>query len=851
MAEPTPLMKQYQSVKDQYPDEIVLFRLGDFYEMFGRDAQVASRVLQIALTTRDKGKDNPLPMCGIPHFAADSYIAKLIQAGHKVAICEQVEDPKDAKGIVRREVVRVVTPGTHAPANPKSNSYLLAVMPHGQVQGIAVADVSTGEFILYETPRNVEDELARFEPAEVLVPANVRDDFHYAEALQGQYVTFRETWPYDYEEAYRIVLRRFGVSTLDGYGCEGMGGAVMAAGMLLQYLDETEGGEVRFRRIRTHRELDFMGLDMPTQRNLELIRNLRDGGLEGTLLRVLDETQTPMGGRFLKNSVLRPLLDIESIRARHGAVRYLVDDFELIERIRRPLRHVSDVERLAQRVVTGHANARELVALKNSLAYVPELRGTLRKTSEMLLREIEGNLVELPDSVALIEHAIEDHPPLGMRDGGIIKAGFHAEIDELRSLSTDARGYIARLQATEREETGISSLKVGYNRVFGYYIEVTRANLEQVPPHYMRKQTIAGGERFVTEELKEYEARVLGAEERIKPLELEVFEEVRAQVAGLVDELVRNAEALAFLDFLVSLAVVAKRHHYVMPRMREEVVLRIGEGRHPVIERMDLGERFIPNDTDMDGERGRVLVITGPNMAGKSTYMRQVALIVLMAHMGGFVPAESAEIGIVDRIFTRIGAADFIAKGQSTFMVEMVETANILNNATARSLILLDEVGRGTSTFDGISIAWATAEYIAEQIRAMTLFATHYIELTDLTRSIGGVRNANILVKEWGESIVFLRKIAEGPADKSYGIHVARLAGLPDRVVDRAREVLRGLEEQHVEARPAGKGAQLGLFAPLDTQIANEVARARVDSMSPAEALDLLRTLKGMADGIS
>jgi len=845
-------MKQYQGIKEKYRDAIVLFRLGDFYEMFGEDAKVASKILQIALTTRDKGKEQPVPMCGIPYFASETYIAKLIKAGHKVAICEQVEDPKEAKGIVKREVVKVITPGTHFPEHPKENNYILSFMPQGKKHGIAIADVSTGEFIVYETSKPLEDEISRYEPTEIVIPESLKDDIHYTEVLKNFYVSPVEDWAYDYAEAYKALLRHFKVSSLEGYGCEGMTAAISSAGALITYLEETQKDNLRFRKISPYNQSSYMFLDASTQRNLELIRNLKDGSTEGSLLWALDETLTPMGGRYLRNSILRPLVDIEEIRKRQQAVKYLVEDYELTDTLRINLRRIQDIERLAQKVATGSANARDMIAIKNSLLHLPQIKSALAKAQESHLNSIGKSIPELSHIAELIEKGIVEHPPMAVKDGGIIKTGYNKDIDELRAISVNTKDYIAALEAEEKQKTGINSLKIGYNKVFGYYIEVTKANLHQVPDRYIRKQTLVGGERFITPELKEYESKVLGAEEKLKALEYEVFGKILSTVRESVPELMDASEYLAQVDFLLSLAIVAKRHNYAMPRITDDTTINITNGRHPVLERLPLSERFIPNDTYMDGETRRLLIITGPNMAGKSTYMRQVALIILMAQIGGFVPADDAVIGIVDRIFTRIGASDFLTKGQSTFMVEMIETANILNNASDRSLILLDEVGRGTSTFDGISIAWATAEYISKYIKARTLFATHYNELTDLAHTLEGAKNCNIAVKEWGDEIIFLRKIEDGPADKSYGIQVARLAGLPDEVITKAKDVLRGLEKQHAgEPASSKKFKQLDLFSAGHDVLLKELSAIDPDSLTPEEAIAKLKELKNKSQMLS
>ncbi len=854
MSELTPLMKQYTAVKESYPDAIVLFRLGDFYEMFGEDAEKASRILQIALTSRDKSKDNPLPMCGVPYFAAETYISKLIKAGFKVAVCEQVEDPKEAKGIVAREVVRVITPGTHTPENPKENTYIMSIFPAGRKHGVAVADISTGQFIVFETAENIEDEVSSFEPKEIMLPASLRDNIHYQETLSGYYQTFRDDWSFDYADAYRTLTEYFRVSSLDGFGCGGFTAGISAAGALLEYLKTSLKENPDFRKITTFRQATNMFIDAATQRNLELTHNTRDSSREDTLLWALDETLTPMGGRFLRTSLLRPLTDISRIQARLSAIEYLIDDFELLESIRTCLRRVQDLERLAARVTTGKAHARDLVAIRTSLAELPKLRKALNASREPYLKSLAEEIAELPLHRELIEKGIMESPPLSIRDGGIIRHGYHAEVDDLRSISTTGKDFIAEMEAREKKRTGISSLKIGYNKVFGYYIEITKANLDIVPNDYIRKQTLVGGERFITPELKEYETRVLGSEDTLKSLEFHVFNQILLSVKDASDQILRTASALAQTDFLSSLAVVAKRHNFIRPEILEDAVIEITEGRHPVLERVLSGDRFIPNNTLIDTKDNLLIILTGPNMAGKSTYMRQVALITLMAQMGSFVPAAAARIGITDRIFTRIGASDFLVKGQSTFMVEMIEAANIIHNATGRSLIILDEVGRGTSTFDGISIAWAIAEHILNRIQARTLFATHYNELTELAIIHEGVKNCNISVREWGDEIIFLRKIEDGPADKSYGIQVARLAGVPDSIIARAKEVLHNLEKEELNEAGAPKFAQqkggkkkldqLDLFSSSSSSVIDTILALDTDSMKPEEALAKLIELK-------
>ena len=843
MGTETPIMKQYLGIKEKHPDAILMFRLGDFYEMFGDDARVASSILQIALTSRDKNKDDALPMCGIPYFASDNYIAKLVKAGHKVAVCEQVGDPKASRGIVDREVVRVVTPGTHAPENPKENNYIMAFMPSKKIHGIAVADVSTGEFFLYETDRPIEDELTRYGPAEVVVPEGMLDDMHYQDMLQEYYASTVSDWKFDYPDAYKSLLKSFKVSSLEGFGCEGMNAAISAAGGLMAYLIDSKHDTLCFRKLSALNQSTYMFLDTATQRNLELTANLKDATSEGTLLWALDVTETPMGGRFLRNAIMRPLLSVEDIHARLDAVKYLVEGYEIMESLRVPMRNMQDLERLAQRVATGSANPRDLIALRNSCELLPGIRTALSRALNMRLKAIGDAIGDFSSMTRLIERSIVDHPSATTKDGGYIKKGYNAEVDELRDISVNARDYIAELEAKEKKRTGINTLKVGYNRIHGYYIEITKSNLDLVPGDYIRKQTLVGGERYITPELKDLEAKVLGAEDKLKGLELELFQGVLAEMAKEAPLLMDAASLIAETDYLISLAVVAKRHNYVMPKVVAHPQVDIINGRHPVIEKLMAGEdRFVPNDAHMNDTDYRLLLITGPNMAGKSTYMRQVALIVLMAQMGSFVPAESAVIGVADRIFTRIGASDFLTRGQSTFMVEMVETANILNNATEQSLILLDEVGRGTSTFDGISIAWATAEHIEKKLRCRTLFATHYHELTELAAKLQGIRNFNIAVKEWGDEIIFLRKIEQGIADKSYGIHVASLAGLPSEVLEKAREILRHLEKQHIGAPSTYR--QLDLFTKKYDVMLEEFMSIDTENLKPEEIAAKVRELQ-------
>ncbi|MGE5237931.1 MAG: DNA mismatch repair protein MutS [Chloroflexota bacterium] len=854
MSELTPLMKQYFGVKEQHPDAIVLFRLGDFYEMFGEDAKTASSLLQIALTTRDRGKDDPVPMCGVPYFSADSYIAKLIKAGHKVAVCEQVEDPKLAKGIVERKVVRVITPGTHTPDQPKENAYLMSISPAGDRCGVTVADLSTGEFTVYESGKPVGDEIERFEPLEILCPRSTEHDLHFSEVLKGRYVSYVDDWLFDQTEAYRNLLRYFKVSSLDGFGCAGLSAAISAAGALITYLEENQKF-LSFRKISVLTDGSHMFLDGATKRNLELIRNMRDGSAAGTLLWALDETLTPMGGRYLRNAVVKPLVSSVDIRRRLDGVEHIVENYELTEDLRTTLRKIQDIERLTSRVVSKSASPRDLFALRSSIDSLPKLKKLCAASGSEYLRELGGDISDLSEVKDLIQQSVAESPPASARDGGVIKTGYHRDVDELRHVSSSGKDFIVRLETAERQRTGIPSLKVGFNRVFGYYLEVTKPNLHLVPADYVRKQTLMNSERFTTEELKEFESKILGAEDRLKELEFEIFLQVLDRIQGFAGQCMAASSSVAVIDFLTALAIVAKRHDYTKPSVTDDDTIEIVDGRHPVLERLlrtrgaGVGdERFIPNSTRLDGTDNRLLVITGPNMAGKSTYMRQVALIVLMTQIGSFVPASSATVGIADRIFTRIGAMDFISAGQSTFMVEMIEAANILNNATRRSLILLDEVGRGTSTFDGISIAWAVAEHLVNAVGARTLFATHYHELTDLALGAEGIVNYNVVVREWGDEIIFLRKIERGPADKSYGIHVARLAGLPDEVIESAKAVLERLEKRESEAlRP--RATQMDLFFTGEP-LALQLLALDLDSLTPQKALKKLRELRKTAEDL-
>ncbi len=873
MAGMTPLMRQYTRIKAQYQHAILFFRMGDFYEMFNEDATVASRVLQIALTKRGKSEGMDIPLCGFPHHAAEPYIAKLIRQGYTVAVCEQVEDPKKAKGIVKREVVRVVTPGTvleEGLLEARENHYLAAWVSGDGGVGLSLLDLSTGEFLLTESPGDppvqfLVNRFGIFEPREMIVPEQMRDAPLLRE-ITREYpalpVQFLDGWAFEASEAYRKLTEHFRTASLQGFGCAEAGPGVSAAGALLRYVEETQKGSVsHIRGLRTLREGDRMFLDASTVRNLELVRSSVDGGKRGSLLGVLDRTQTAMGGRTLRSHLLSPYVDRDSIVARQDGVAALLEAPSVLDDLRENLERVYDMERLIGRVTLGVAGPRDLIALGASLAVLPAIRSRLRGFEAPLLTTLQDQIDELQDVCRLIEEAIFEDPPLSVREGRVIRDGYSEALDELRSIGREGKNWIARLENHERERTGIGNLKVKYNKVFGYYIEVTKANLGDVPEDYVRKQTLVNAERFITPELKEYEAKVLGAEDRIVELEAELFQGVRKTVGAEAPRVQQTAAALAELDVLAALADATREHRYVRPLVFEGSGLVIREGRHPVLDALETAEPFVPNDTLLDTDDNRLLIITGPNMAGKSTYMRQVALIVLMAQMGSFVPAADAEIGLVDRIFTRVGASDALVRGQSTFMVEMNETANILHHATEKSLIILDEIGRGTSTFDGISIAWAVGEFLHNQTKARTLFATHYHELTELALTLPGVRNYNIAVKEWNDEVIFLRKIVEGGADKSYGIQVARLAGLPPVVIDRARQVLDNLERSELDE--AGEpviahsdetvpwAPQLELFSARPHPVLEEIRELDVHKMTPLDALNRMAELKKRMEGLS
>ncbi|MCX7818690.1 MAG: DNA mismatch repair protein MutS [Kiritimatiellae bacterium] len=824
----TPMMAQYRRLRAGLPpDTILFFRLGDFYEMFGDDAIRAAGILDIALTRRQA-----VPMCGVPYHAADSYIAKLLAAGLKVAVCDQLEDPATARGLVRRDITRVVTPGARIEdelLESRQHNWMAALCRGPSGWGLAMLELSTGEFWVEESPSPdpIRELLAKYRPAELVVPDDL-ETLPWAAPASGSLpvLTRLDAWRFDPPTARDTLLRHFGVVSLDGFDCENAPAAVAAAGAVLHYvIADLRRNAAHIRTMARRRLTDDLALDEATVANLELVAS-RSGPSGPCLLRVLDVTCTPMGTRRMREWLLRPLANRAAIEARQEVVSALVARRDALRRLREALSGVRDIERIVARL-GGGGTARDARALADSLRRLPDVRAAAASLHTPLADQLAADVDPMPDLLDRIDRTLVDEPPAALREGGLIRAGFHAELDELRRAAAEGRDWVARFQAREQQRTGIRSLKVRHNRVFGYYIEVTRANLGSVPPDYIRKQTLANGERFVTPELKEYENRILGAQQRAVELEYELFQQLRAAIVERSDALLRAAAAVATLDVLAAFADRAISLRYVRPRLHEGDRLWIRAGRHPVIETLPDAERFVPNDTLLDTADHQIAIITGPNMAGKSTYIRQVALITILAHAGAFVPADEADIPLTDRVFTRVGAGDDLARGRSTFMVEMQETANILNHATPRSLIVLDEIGRGTSTFDGISLAWAVAEYLhnTPTVKAKTLFATHYHELTDLALTLPGVKNYNVRIREAGDRIVFLRRIEPGAADKSYGIHVARLAGLPPAVIERAQEILVNLEEgEFAEAgqprlarrrsrRPAADGApELPLF---------------------------------------
>lgn len=861
----TPMMRQYVELKEKYSDCLLFFRLGDFYEMFFEDAKTASKELELVLTGRDCGLAERAPMCGVPYHSVDVYINKLIDKGYKVAICEQLEDPALAKGLVTRDVIRIITPGTvieERMLEEGKNNYIASIHFENSAIGLAYADVSTGGFFACELQGSnalsqLIDELARLQPTQIIADESLFVQQVLTKRISSKYYLERyKEKAFQFASASERLRRHFRVASLRGFGCETLPVAVSAAGALMQYLEETQKNALS--HIQSLRILDrtsYMNLDVSTRRNLELTQPLQHGGSKkSTLLYLLDQTKTAMGSRMLRDWIDRPLQRVDEINRRLSAVSIIFHDMALRKNLQQRLGGIYDIERLCSRIVYGTINARDCVALRNSLQRIPAIRALLSDLGDhsSALGELAEELDEMEDVAALLQSAVCDEPPAGVKDGGIIRDGYHQEVDELRAIEHGSKQWLAEFERNEREKTGIRNLKVGYNRVFGYYIEITKSNLSQAPYHYERKQTLANAERFITPELKEMEQKILGAGERLVALEYELFLQIRETLLKVTERLQRNAALLAELDVYQSFAEVAAVNHYCCPTMRTDGTIRIINGRHPVVERTLQGD-FVPNDVMLDNADSRLLIITGPNMAGKSTYMRQVALITLMAHLGSFVPASEAEISLVDRIFTRVGASDDLSAGQSTFMVEMSEMANILNNATENSLLILDEIGRGTSTFDGLSIAWAVLEHICDKALcgAKTLFATHYHELTELEGKLQGVKNFRISVKEIGEDILFLRKIVRGGGDKSFGIQVARLAGVPQAVLDRAKQILSDLEHADI-AREHPQLAEKELLQsvpdddPAERKVISQLREMDIDRLTPLEALNRLYSLRAL-----
>ena len=859
----TPAMEQYMHFKRQHPDAILFFRMGDFYEMFCDDAKEAARLLGLTLTSRPAGKSGDVPLAGVPHHAMEGYLAKLIQLGRKVAICEQVEDPKKAKGVVKRDVVEVVSPGTalsDAMLDQQRNNFLVGLCAHSGRVGLASVDLSTGDFALDEIPdSDLADELESLGPAELLIAEGADEQWvaTLQNALPRVALSRLADWHFAADTAYETLTSQLQVQTLKGFGCEDMEAAIRAGGATVAYLRDNQRGAVEHinRLQRKHRE-HFALIDATAQRNLELLANRQDGSRANTLLEILDRTRTPMGARLLRQWVAQPLKSPPLISARLEAVDELLHQREIRRTLGQCLEQIGDLERLIARICCLRANARDMVGLARSLDTAPAIGTALSPAQSALLQELCSK--GLPDVSALVSEilgALVDAPPATLTDGGLIRDGHHSDVDDLRRIARGGKDYIARLQVTERERTGIASLKIGYNQVFGYYIEISKANLDKAPAEYHRKQTLANAERFITPELKEYEEKVLGAEDRLKELENELFLALRDRAARWTPQVQQIARAIARIDVLYSLAEVAESESYTRPQVDDGQLIEIRDGRHPVVERQLRTGRFVPNDVRLDTNGAQIMLITGPNMAGKSTIIRQVGLIALMAQMGSFVPARQATIGVVDRIFTRVGASDNLAGGESTFMVEMHEAANILNNATSRSLLLIDELGRGTSTFDGLSIAWAIVEYLHQhrEVHPRTLFATHYHEMTELESHLERVVNFNVQVREEGDRVVFLHRLAPGSADQSYGINVAQMAGMPDQVVARAQEILARLEKDQIDTTdihrpdvpPPAPQPQLNFFsAPADAPWVAELRDMDLSQITPLQALIKLNEWK-------
>jgi DNA mismatch repair protein MutS len=860
----TPLMTQYGKIKAEHPDTVLLFRMGDFFETFEEDAKIAAKVLGITLTKRSNGAAGEVPLAGFPHHALDTYLPKLVRAGYRVAVCEQIENPKFAKGIVKREVIEVVTPGvafSDKLLDHKKNNYLMAVCLKDEIAGISFSDVSTGEFFAYEVSASlVQQQLEMISPSELLVQKRDKDQLTLLVNRINQTirVTKVDDWIFNYEYAKELLVMQFKTVSLKGFGIDSFYAGIIASGAILSYLQETQKENLsHLSKVAVYNPSEYMALDFSTKRNLEITFSMQDGGREGSLISILDKTETAMGARLLKKWITAPLRKLDLILKRQDSVDELVKKKPLRKNLLIELKEIGDLERLISKVCTGRANPREIVAIKTSLQKIPQIKTYLNEAHVKTLSLISEGLMSLDRLVDKIQNSIMDSPPLNIADGGIIKKGFSPELDELRDISLNGKGWIANLQKAERERTGIPSLKVNFNKVFGYYIEVSHANKEKIPADYIRKQTLVNAERFLTPELKTYEEKILNAEEKIYELESQLFNEARLTVASEAEMIQQNARLIAMLDCFVSFAECAEQYNYVKPVLSDDTRLVIIDGRHPVVERiLPPGEKFTANSCKLENEDDQIIILTGPNMAGKSVYLRQVGLIVLLAQIGSFVPVKEAHIGIVDRIFTRVGASDNISAGESTFLVEMQEAANILNNATPKSLVLLDEIGRGTSTFDGISIAWALTEYLHENpaVAAKTLFATHYHELNEMAELFPRIKNYKVEVREHDDKVFFLHKVSVGKADHSYGIQVAQMAGLPIFVTKRAKEILANLESKELTPYEEKKEKlrkikhesdnQINMFEVRDDKLRGEIGEIEINNLTPLEALNKLQELK-------
>jgi len=860
----TPLMAQYSKIKKENPDTVLLFRMGDFFETFEEDAKIASKVLGITLTQRGNGAAGKVPLAGFPHHAIDNYLPKLIRAGYRVAVCEQVENPKFAKGIVKREVIEVVTPGVNFSdklLDHKKNNYLMGICIKDDYAGISFCDISTGEFYTYEVPsEQVPQQIESISPSEILIQKKDKDLFTgIINKLNLQIrLTKLEDWIFNFEYSKDLILASFKTVTLKGFGLENFTPGIIATGAVLNYLKETQKVALsHLTKISAYNPSDYMILDQATRKNLEITYSMQEGVKEGTLIDILDKTVTAMGGRLLKKWISAPLLTKEAILKRQESVGDLLNKKRISKNLYDQLKEIGDLERLISKVCTGRANPREIVNLKSSLKKIPSIKKELLNAEVQTLIKLGNELEPLENLVHTIDETLVDSPPLSIVDGGVIREGFSPELDEIRDISFNGKNWIAELQKKEREKLNIPSLKISYNKVFGYYINISNTHKDKVPDYYIRKQTLVNSERFITPELKEFEEKILHAEEKIYELETELFNELRLQVAAETEAIQTNAKLIAMLDCFVSFAQCAEEYNYIKPELFEDGHIKIIEGRHPVVERLlPPGEKFTPNDYSLDIEENQIILLTGPNMAGKSVYLRQIGLIVLLAQIGSFVPAKEAEISLVDRIFTRVGASDNIAAGESTFLVEMQESANILNNATSKSLILLDEVGRGTSTFDGISIAWAITEYIHENpgVSAKTLFATHYHELNEMAAIFPKIKNYKVEVREIDDKVIFLHKVNSGRADHSYGIQVAQMAGLPKFVTNRAKEILENLETKELTPYEIRKEKlsklkredenQINMFEIKDDKLRDEIEDIQIDNLTPIEALNKLNELK-------